>query len=244
MKSRINKNFEILAIIPARGGSKSIPKKNIKNLFNKPLLEYSINCAKNSKYVTRIIVSTDDKKIATIAKKAGAEVPFLRPKKLAKDDSKTIDVIKHAVEFLDLSESYKPDIITHLQPTTPFRTTSQLDKSINLLINSRATSILGVKKIKTHPYRAYWSSKKYLTPFKKNFLDYHQRQSFPDCYYPTGEIYVYWYNTLKKYGTIYGPKILPFIDKNSINIDIDTPFDFFVSEMKLRHWENFEKKMK
>ena len=167
-----------------------------------------------------------------------------RPKKLAKDNSETVDVIKHTIEFLDSSESYKPDIITHLQPTTPFRTTSQLDKSINLLINSRATSILGVQKIKTHPYRAFWPSKKYLKPFKKNFLDYHQRQSFPDCYYPTGAIYVYWYDTLKKYGTIYGPKILPFIDKNSINVDIDTPFDFFISEMKLRHWKNFEKKMK
>lgn len=241
MKSNKNRNLEVLAIIPARGGSKSIHKKNIKILYNKPLLEYSITCAQNSKYVSRIIVSTDDKKIANIAKKAGAEVPFLRPRKLSKDNSKTIDVIKHTIEFLNVSELYTPDIITHLQPTTPFRTSFQLDKSIKLLINSNATSVLGVKKIKTHPYRTFWPSKKYLKPFKKNFLDFHQRQSFPNCYYPTGAIYVYWYKTLEKYGTIYGPRILPFIDKNSI--DIDTPFDFFMSEMKLRYWKNFEKKL-
>jgi len=155
MKYKKNKNCKVLAIIPARGGSKSIHKKNIRKLYQKPLIEYSIICAQKSKYVNRIIVSTDDRKIANISENAGAEVPFLRPKKLSTDNSKTLDVTKQVLEFLDAKESYKPDIITHLQPTTPFRTSAMLDKSIQMLQNSNATSVLGVKKIKTHPYRHF-----------------------------------------------------------------------------------------
>ena len=241
MKYKKNKNRKVLAIIPARGGSKSIHKKNIRKLYQKPLIEYSIICAQKSKYVNRIIVSTDDRKIANIAEKAGAEVPFLRPKKLSADNSKTLDVTKHVLEFLGAKESYKPDIITHLQPTTPFRTSAMLDKSIQMLQNSNATSVLGVKKIKTHPYRAFWPSQKYLKPFKKNFLKFHQRQLFPECYYPTGSIYTYWHKTLEKYGTIYGPRIKPLVvGENEISLDIDSPFDFFVCEMILRYWKKFK----
>ena len=226
--------MNVLAIIPARGGSKKIPKKNICKLNGKPLIYYSIKNAKSSKLIDRVIVSTDNNEIAKIAKKLGAEVPFLRPKNIATDKAKTIDVIKHVIKFLE-NENYEPDIITVLQPTTPLRKTITLDKSIRILKKEKPDIVLGVMKIKTHPYRSFWLKDNHLQPFKKNFLNFHQRQMFPDCYYPTGAIYTFWNKTLKKYGNMYGPKIRPLIlEKDEQNVDIDTKFDLMLAESILQ----------
>lgn len=113
--------MKILALIPARGDSKGIPNKNIQKIGGKYLIEYTINSAKRSKLIDKIIVSTDSKKIASISKKLGAEVPFLRPKKISIDKSPTIEVIKHTLGFLSNNQFYVPDIILLLQPTSPFR---------------------------------------------------------------------------------------------------------------------------
>lgn len=237
--------MNILGIIPARSGSKGILCKNIQKLNNKPLLAYSIVAAKKSKLVNRVIVSTDDQKIASIAKNFGAEVPFLRPKNLASDKTQQIDVIKHVLKKLDKQENYVPDIVINLQPTSPLRTSNMIDKSIILLRKTNATSVLAVKKIKTHPYRAFWLPKKYLKPFRKDFLKFYQRQMFPPCYYPTGAIYTFWYSNLKKYNNIYGPRILPLkSNKPEVNIDVDSVFDFFVAEMILDKWNSFLKHRK
>ena len=226
--------MNVVAIIPARGGSKRIPKKNIKKLNEKPLIYYSIKNAKSSKLIDRTIVSTNDKKIAKIAKDLGAEVPFLRPRNISNDKAKTIDVVKHTISFLE-DQNYIPDIITILQPTAPLRSTITLDKSIRILKKENPDIVLGVAKIKTHPYRSFWLKGKYLQSFKKDFLKFHQRQRFPDCYYPTGAIYTFWNKTLKKYGNMYGPKIRPLIlQKDEINVDIDNLFDFFVAESYLQ----------
>ena len=225
---------KILAIIPARGGSKSVPKKNIKKLDGKPLIQYSIDSAKESKLVNKIIVSTDSLEISKLSKKNGVEVPFLRPKKLSLDSSATIDVIKHAVKKLE-SLHYIPDIITLLQPTTPLRTSKMIDDSIKLLIKTKSTCVLGVCKLSKHPYRAFWPNGKYLKPFRNDFLKFHQRQLFPTCYYPTGEIYTFWFSTLKKTGNLYGSKIFPFYLKNHISMDINTKLDFFLTEMMLKN---------
>ena len=123
-----NKNLKILAIIPGRGGSKGISSKNIRSVGNIPLIAHTILSAKNSKNVNRIIVSTDSKKIATISKKFGAEIPFLRPKKFASDRSSTLDVVQHALGFLQKEENYTPDIITIMLPTSPFRPFNLIDK--------------------------------------------------------------------------------------------------------------------
>jgi len=230
-----------VAIIPARGGSKGVPLKNIRMMAGRPLIEYTISSAKNSKKIDRIIVSTDDKKIAQISKSLGAEVPFLRPKVLAQDDSSSINVIKHALQFLLINQSYTPDIILILQPTSPFRTTEVIGRSIEMLKKSKeATSVISVSKIKTHPYNAFWYNTKYLKPFNDNFQKYSQRQKVPSLYYPTGSIFTFWNKTLKKYHSIYGPRIKPIIEEHSI--DIDTTFDFFISEMKMLHWKKYQKK--
>ena len=236
--------MNILAIIPARKGSKSIPMKNIQKLGNKSLIEYTINTARKSEEINRIIVSTDSDKIAKISKKAGAEVPFLRPKKFSRDDSPAMDVIKHALKFLKEKQSYVPDIVTILLTTSPFRTSQMIDKSIRLLKNSNSTCVLGVSTIKkAHPFRAFWPNGEYLKPLKSDFIKYYRRQIHPRCYYPNGMIYTFWYKTLKRFNSIYGPRIKPLIEEEN-NIDIDDLFDLFIAEMKIKYWKQYRKSFK
>jgi len=235
--------MNIVAIIPARSGSKGIPMKNIQKIAGRPLIEYTISSAKNSKKIDRVVVSTDSNKIARIAKQAGAEVPFLRPKKISGDSSSTLDVVKHTLRFLFNNQSYVPDIIIILQPTSPLRTTRLIDKSIRVLKKSDTTSVITVSKIKTHPYISFWYNKQYLKPFKSDFQKYNRRQKLPALYCPTGSIYTFWYETLKKYDSIYGPKIKPIIVKEAeTNIDIDELFDLFISEMAIKYWGKYKKR--
>jgi len=233
--------MNVLAIIPARGGSKGIPHKNIQNLAGKPLISYTILAAKKSKYIDKIVVSTDDKKIAKIAMSYGAEVPFLRPKNISKDNSSTIKAVKHALEFLRTNQSYIPDMIIVLQPTSPLRTTKLIDDSIEILMNSRSSCAISVSKIKKHPFSAFWLKSGLLKPFKQNFTNYDRRQKYPNLYFPTGAIYAFWYETIKKYNSMYGPKIRPVL-VNDVDIDIDTPLDLFLTEMIIKNWKKYKKR--
>lgn len=234
--------MKILCIIPARSGSKGIVNKNIQKLNGRHLVEYSISCAKNSKFVNRVIVSTDGGKITKIAKKSGAEVPFLRPKKYSHGRASELDVFKHALNFLEKSESYIPDIVTVLHPTNPFVTSKNLDRSITKLKKSDADLVLGVKPVITHPFRSFWYQSKYLKKFNKDFDRYFQRQTFPPIYFPSGDIYTFWYKSFKKYGKVFGPKIEPLIYKDGeITMNIDTPFDLFLAEMTMKFWKKYKK---
>lgn len=234
--------MKILAIIPARGGSKGIPQKNIRKLVGKPLIQYTIEAAQNSN-VNKIIVSTDDKKIAEIVRSLGIEVPFLRSKRLSGDKVSSEEVIRHVLKFLEQKQCYIPEIVLLLQPTSPLRTSEEIDRSITLLQNSKATSVVEVLKMKTHPFSAFWMKSKYLIPYKKNFEKYFQRQRYPELFYPTGSIYTFWYDTIKKYNSIYGPKIKPMISNNDYTNDIDSLLDFFVIEMIKLHWNDYQKNL-
>jgi len=233
--------LKVLAIIPSRGGSKGIINKNIQKIGGKPLIEHTIISAKKSKKIDKILISTDDKKILKIAISMGVDAPFLRPKKISSDTASSLEVIKHALKFLE-KQNYFPDIICLLQPTSPFRDDDLIDKSIKLLVKSKATSVIGVSKIKSHPYGSFWKKNNFLKPFQPSFQNYSRRQSLPDLYFPTGSIYIFSLNTLKKYDSIYGPKIKPMIISQQNDVDIDTLFDLFIAEMKLTHWKNYEKK--
>mgnify|MGYP001156979083 CR=1 FL=1 len=230
--------LKILAIIPARLGSKNIPMKNIQTINKKPIIAYAIKSALDSNKINKIVVSTDSSKIASISKKYGVETPFLRPKKYSGSKSSTNSVVSHTLNYLSKNQQYIPDIITILQPTTPFRTSVDIDKSIKLLEKTHATSVLGVTKMKRHPYKSFWLDNKFLKPFKSDFKKFFQRQLLPPLYSPTGSIYTFWYQTFKKYGNYYGPKIKPLILDNEI--DIDDWEDLFFSEMKLKYWNNFK----
>jgi CMP-N,N'-diacetyllegionaminic acid synthase len=233
--------LKVLAIIPARGGSKGIPHKNIQNLAGKPLISYTILAAKKSKYIDKIVVSTDDEKTAKISISYGAEVPSLRPKKISQDDSSTIKAVKHTLQFLKTNQSYIPDMILILQPTSPLRTTKLIDNTISVLGKSRSSCAITVSKIKKHPFSAFWLKTGLLKPFKQNFTNYNRRQKYPDLYFPTGDVYAFWHDTIKKYDSIYGPKIKPVI-VNTENIDIDYLFDLFLAEMTIKHWNKYKKK--
>lgn len=236
--------MQILAIIPARGGSKGIPLKNIAPLAGKPLISYSIESAKKSKLITRIVVTTDNKKIAKTAKEFGADVPFLRPKKISGGSAKTNDAIKHTLDYLRKNESYIPDIVVLLQPTSPLRNIETMDKAIRKLKREKSDIVLEIFKIKSHPYRTFLPSGKFLKPFKKNFLKFHQRQLFPTFYYPTGDLYVFWTKNFDKFGNMYGNKIQGVIKhEDDINVDVNSLFDLFVCEMKLKHWKKYQKNM-
>ncbi|MBI2047952.1 MAG: acylneuraminate cytidylyltransferase family protein [Parcubacteria group bacterium] len=140
------KNKKILGVITARGGSKGIPRKNIKELCGKPLIAYTIEAAKGSKYLTRCIVSTDDNEIAEISKKYGADVPFMRTKELAEDKSTSMEVVQHALEELEkIGEAY--DYLMILQPTSPLRTDKDIDESIQLAIDTDADSVMSMKEV-------------------------------------------------------------------------------------------------
>jgi CMP-N-acetylneuraminic acid synthetase len=128
----MNKKLKILAIIPARSGSKGIPNKNIKKLSGRPLIYYTIKAALNSKLIDRIIVSSDSEKILKISEKLGAEIPFKRPKNISEDKSLAIEVIQHALNWLEKNEKYFPDAIIYLQPTSPLRTKKHINEAINI----------------------------------------------------------------------------------------------------------------
>ena len=234
--------MEILAIIPARKNSKGISLKNIQKLNGTPLLEYTIKAAKNSKKISRIILTTDSEEFADIGKKLKVEVPFIRPKKLATDNASSLDVVNHVLTFLKKNENYQPDIILILQVTSPLRTSLTIDKSINLLKKTNSTSVLGVSEIKQNPSLAFiLQNNNFLKPFNKNFKSFKQRQKLPKFYYPTGSIYTFWRKTLETSGNFYGSKINSLIIPNEESIDVDDIFDLFICENILKNWKNYKK---
>lgn len=143
-------NKKVLAVIPARGGSKGIPKKNIKAVSGKPMINYTIEAAKECEYIDKVIVSTDDEEIAEISMRAGAIVPFLRPDELATDDAKVIDVVMHAIEFYE-RKAERYDIIVLLQPTNPLRTSEDVKKALEYFMRKEQKSLVAVSEMDRHP---------------------------------------------------------------------------------------------
>ncbi|MEK7090571.1 MAG: acylneuraminate cytidylyltransferase family protein, partial [Patescibacteria group bacterium] len=147
------KKMEILGIIPARGGSKGVPGKNIRNLAGKPLIAWTIEIAKQSNLLTRLIISTDSEEIAKVAEKYGGEVPFLRPAEISGDLATDVEFLNHALDFLKQKENYEPDIILRLPPTSPLRTAAHIDQGIQkLLDNPDADSCRPITESPKHPY--------------------------------------------------------------------------------------------
>jgi|TARA_B110000495_G_C23027005_1_gene610549 CMP-N,N'-diacetyllegionaminic acid synthase len=237
--------LKVLGIIPARGNSKGLPKKNILKLNNEPLIRHSITSAKKSTFLDKIIVSTDNLQIAKIAKDSGIDVPFIRPKILSQDSTEILDVIKHAINFLDKNNNFMPDIVVLLQPTSPFRTTEMIDNAIKILKTTLSSSVVSVSLVKDHPDISFWHNQKYLKPFNSDFTKFSNRQTQKPLYSPTGGIYAFRTENLIKYNSIYGPKIKPmFIDDKFINLDIDELYDLFICEMTIKHWKNYKHSFK
>jgi|APSaa5957512535_1039671.scaffolds.fasta_scaffold36074_2 CMP-N,N'-diacetyllegionaminic acid synthase len=227
--------MKITAIIPARGGSKSIKDKNIVDFCNKPLIAYSIDHALKSKYIDRVIVSTDSEIIANIAKQYGAEVPFIRPLELAQDDTLDLPVIKHCLDYLNRNEKYIPDIVVHLRPTSPLRTPKMVDDAIRMLIeNDEASSIRCVCEPAQNPFKMWTLNKDgFIQPLiNSNITEaYNQpRQALPNVLWQNGYIDVVRYETITEGRSITGNKILPLtVDSENI-IDIDNHITLKLAE--------------
>ena len=223
-----------LAIITARGGSKSLPGKNIKILAGKPLIAWTIEAALKSKYLDRVLVSTDDKNIAAIAKKYGAEVPFLRPKKLATDKTPTVPVLLHALRWLKLNEGYKPDAVVTLQPTSPLRLTKHIDAALRLFNKTGADSVVSVCRVEHSPYWMMKVKGDRVSPFMKDYSERKRRQDLLPVYRPNGAIYITRYDVLTKTKRILGRNTRAIVMDAESSVDIDTAMDFKLAETVLK----------
>lgn len=235
--------MEILAVIPARGGSKSIPKKNIKLLCGKPLIAWTIEEAKKSKLLTRTIVSTDDEEIAATAKSYGAEVPFMRPKEISGDLATDVEFLEHAFERLEQDEGYCPDIVLRLPPTSPLRTAAHIDEGIATLLNHpEADAVRPICEVLKHPYKLWRVSEgsPWLEPFlTKSFTGFDEaynlpRQLFPKVYMHTGAMDIMRARTIREQHSTSGKKTAYFFMKPEDSINIDYPIDFEIAEIFLK----------
>lgn len=226
--------MEIVAIIPARGGSKGIPRKNIKQLFGKPLIVWTIEHAKKSRYIGRITVSTEDKEIAEISKKYGAEV-IERPEELAKDETPTIDVIFHVLQVIK-AENFEPEIVVLLQPTSPLRNAQDIDNAIELFLKNDCESVVSVCEVEHSLYWSFEIENRYLKPiFGGKYLNM-RRQDLPKVYTPNGAIYVSTPEILRKYKSFYCSKTIPYIMPPERSVDIDNEIDFMLAELLMRKY--------
>lgn len=221
----------ILAIIPARGGSKGIPRKNIRTFNGRPLIEYAVEVAKKAPSIDRIVVSTDSEEVATIAKAAGAEVPFLRPATLADDTSKVADAVAHLLLQLKTGEHYQPDYILLLQPTNPMRTVEDIEKSIALIQSRKADSLVSVCKV-TEPLLLKKNGEDAITFVNEKLFTSTNRQEVPQ-YYRLDGCMIFLVNTEKflEQRSFYAGKCIGYEIEKWRAVDIDAPEDFVVGEM-------------
>lgn len=225
------KNHKILCLINARGGSKGVPGKNIRPMRGKPLIGYSIECAKKSGMIDHIIVSTDDRAIADVATSFGADVPFLRPAELATDKAKQIDAMIHAVGFLE-GQGDRFDYICILQPTCPLRAVDDVDGALELLISSSADSVITVTDVGgRHPRTLYTKdSGQRLAPYLQSDAAGVLRQDFEDLYWRTGAVYAMKRDVLMNQRSLYGTDIRGYVMPEERCFNIDSPFDWDLCE--------------
>lgn len=228
-------NNNILAIIPARGGSKGVPKKNIKELNGKPLISYSIEEARKSKYINRIVVSTESKEIAEISKKLGAEVPYLRPLQLAQDNSPTIDCIIHMIDWLKDKENYVPDYICLLQCTSPLRTYEDIDGTVQKAILLNMDGAVSICEAEVNPYWTNIFEGDQLKYFIEEGKQIIRRQDLPKIYRINGAIYVIKTEILLRDKVLEPSNITGFIMENSKSIDIDDNEDFILASLLMKN---------
>lgn len=239
------KDKNIIALIPARGGSKSIPKKNIVNLGGFPLIAYSIAVAKMSKHIARIVVSTDSSEIAEIAKSYGAEVPFMRPAEFATDTATDYEVFKHVMEWFRDNENFKPEFWVHLRPTTPLRDTELLDKGIEeLLKHPEATCLRSGHELREPPQKYFVIENGFFTGLfpedKRPDSTNLPRQSFPKAYQPDGYVDVIKRTTVTREGVLHGARILAFITPNVGELDGPEDLEFIKFKLERGNYKIYE----
>ncbi len=224
---------DTLAIIPARGGSKGIPRKNIRDFAGYPLIAYSIAAGLQAKSVTRVIVSTDDEEIAAVARDLGAEAPFLRPTEFAQDNSTDLPLFEHALHWLAYQESYHPDVVVQLRPTSPIRPRDCVDRAVGVLLaHPDADSVRGVVPAGQNPHKM-WRLSGEDAPMQ-NLLDVRgidepynaPRQSLPPIYWQTGHVDAVRAGTILEKHSMSGARVYPLVIDPRYTVDIDNLSDW------------------
>ncbi len=232
------KNKRIIAIVPARGGSKGLPKKNILEINGKPLIAWTIGSALQSKLIDKVFVSTDSEEIALMAEKYGTKVPFLRPDEFAKDSSPSSEAILHAIEsFRNNNEIF--DYIALLEPTSPLRKKNDIDLAIKkLLDNEKVDSLVSVGEVHTeHPMIIKkMDSEGFVSPYVDNIKSIYQRQQADKAYFPYGVIYLSKIDSYEKHKTFYLKKTLSYEIERWQNYEIDDKIDFIIVEQIIKKY--------
>lgn len=229
--------MSVYAIIPARGGSKGVPGKNLRPLAGYPLLAYSIAAARLTRGIARAVVSTDSQEIADLARRYGGEVPFMRPAALAGDKSGDAEFMRHALDWFKANEPQAPDYLAHLRPTTPLRDPELLDQAIELMLSRpEATSLRSAHPAPESPFKwflkadnGYFSG---IVPQYSNDDLNKPRQSFPEVYIPDGYIDLINAGAFASSGLLHGPRLLAFVSPRCHEVDVPEDFDYLEFEIK------------
>jgi CMP-N,N'-diacetyllegionaminic acid synthase len=229
----------VLVLVPARGGSKGIPRKNLQLLGGKPLVAHAVEVGRAATLVTRVMCSTDDEAIADAARAAGAEVPFLRPAELAQDSSEDWPVFVHALHWLERNEGWQPELIVNLRPTSPLRMPRHVDDAIRLLLETGADSVKAVHLARQHPHKMWLRSddgciEPYLkTPMRLERGPDVPRAELDDVYWQNGMVDVTRRSVIFDQRVMIGRKVAGLVTEPSESIDIDTPLDLALAELVL-----------
>jgi len=222
---------EVLGIIPARGGSKSVPRKNIRLVGGRPLIAYAIDAAQKSQLLTHYVVSTDNEEIAAVAQHAGASV-LMRPHELAEDDTPMVPVVKHALMSLSPAEGHY-DFVVVLQPTAPLRTAEDIDAALQILFDTGADSVTSVYQVADHhPARMYRLINGRLIPYEVEPVE-RLRQTLPPVYHRNGAIYACKVSLVLEKNTLIGPDVRPHIMPRERSLNIDDELDLAFADCLL-----------
>jgi CMP-N,N'-diacetyllegionaminic acid synthase len=224
----------VLGIVPARGGSKGVPGKNVRMLAGRPLIDYTARAARESSVLDRIILSTDSDEIAEAGRRSGLEVPFMRPASLAADDTPMQPVVQHAIDTLS-ADGWTPDVIVLLQPTSPLRRPSHVRDAVAMLRETKADSVVTVVELPRHlsPDYVMRIEDGVLRPFLSDGARVTRRQDARPAYSRDGTVYACWRATLDRCGSIYGERCLPLIVNAADSLSIDSPDDWAEAERRL-----------
>jgi CMP-N-acetylneuraminic acid synthetase len=235
MRNRSGGKPIVLGIVPARSGSKSIPGKNIAEVAGKPLMAYTIQAALKASCLGRLIVSTDSRAYADVARKFGAEVPFLRPARLARDDTPGIEPVLHAVQWLEEHQDYRPDYVMLLQPTSPIRTVQDIERSVQLAQRHRADSVISVTQAPHHPYWMISISSDGRSSGSMALASLpSRRQDLAPAYAENGAIFLVRRDVLLQQRTFYTDRTYTYVMPPERSLDIDSPWDLHLAELILR----------
>lgn len=225
----------ILTLITARGGSKGVPRKNIRSLAGKPLIAWTIEAALQSSISSRIVVSTDDPEITVVGKEFGAEVPFLRPAELANDTATSESVIEHALSWMAQNEGFYPDLLLLLQPTSPFRTGADIDNAFKLLKKKAAAAVVSVTpNLRPVQWLRMINEEGCLVDSGMGSLI--DRRQDAELYYAlNGAIYLIHTDVFLKEHTLYPKRTMPYIMPSERSLDIDSELDFLIADLVMRH---------